>query len=212
MRSLLPPAAALLLLSGCTGMTRQLDREGALIDSPAADWRAVATDADHIRLREWRSTFVAALKAARAAGHGATIVAEGALLVPDAALPGPAIPAGRYACRTIKLGAKQPGLLDYLAYPAFTCQVSGDSGVKELVKRTGSQRPVGRIYPGDPLRGVFLGTLLLGDEDRTLQYGGDTERDMAGFVERIGPRRWRLILPRPAFESKMDVIELVPAS
>jgi hypothetical protein len=44
-----------------------------------------------------------------------------------------------------------------------------------------------------------------------MQYGRDSERDVAGYVERIGPNRWRLIMPRPAFESVMDVMELVPA-
>ena len=51
-----------------------------------------------------------------------------------------------------------------------------------------------------------------GDEARAFQYGRDTQRDIAGFVERIGPNRWRLIMPRPHFESQMDVMELVPAS
>ena len=63
-----------------------------------------------------------------------------------------------------------------------------------------------------PLRQVFLGTLVLGDEARAMQYGRDTERDVAGFVERIGPSRWRLIMPRPHFESQIDVMELVPSS
>ena len=34
---------------------------------------------------------------------------------------------------------------------------------------------------------------------------------MAGLVERIGDNRWRLVLPAPAYESMLDVIELVPA-
>jgi hypothetical protein len=54
--------------------------------------------------------------------------------------------------------------------------------------------------------------LVLADESRALQYGRDTERDVAGYVESIGPNRWRLIMPRPHFESVMDVMELVPAS
>jgi hypothetical protein len=58
---------------------------------------------------------------------------------------------------------------------------------------------------------VFLGTLQLGDEQRALQYGRDRERDMAGVVERIGERRWRLVLPYPHFESTIDIVELVPA-
>jgi hypothetical protein len=34
---------------------------------------------------------------------------------------------------------------------------------------------------------------------------------MIGAVERIGPARWRIALPRPRFESTLDLIELVPA-
>jgi hypothetical protein len=33
---------------------------------------------------------------------------------------------------------------------------------------------------------------------------------MIGLVQRIGDRRWRLVLPRPAHESLLDVIEIVP--
>jgi hypothetical protein len=45
-----------------------------------------------------------------------------------------------------------------------------------------------------------------------MQYGVDPERDVAGFVERVGPERWRLIIPRPYFEPQLEVMELVPAS
>jgi hypothetical protein len=58
---------------------------------------------------------------------------------------------------------------------------------------------------------VFLGTLVLGDESLPVSYGSDRMRDMAGLVERIGDNRWRLVLPAPAYESLLDVIELVPA-
>jgi hypothetical protein len=57
---------------------------------------------------------------------------------------------------------------------------------------------------------VFLGTLVLGDELQFLQYGQDENRDIAGFIERIGPARWRLIMPKPHFESQLDVMELIP--
>jgi hypothetical protein len=67
------------------------------------------------------------------------------------------------------------------------------------------------IFPGDALRQVLLGTLVLGDETRAMQYGRDTDRDVAGYVERIGPNRWRLIQPYPHFESLTDVLELTPA-
>jgi len=62
------------------------------------------------------------------------------------------------------------------------------------------------------VREVFLGTLVLGDEVRASQYGQDELRDVAGYVERIGPQRWRILMPKPHFESQFDVMELVPAT
>ena len=183
-----------------------------IVASPARDWRAVATDADRARLRDWRNAFTSGLAAARAAGHGQAIAREGALLLPDAAIAGGAIPNGVYRCRVIKLGAKSEGMLDYVAYPYFNCRVQQDGSLQSFAKLTGSQRQVGRIYPGDGLRQVFLGTLMLGDEGRAMQYGVDPDRDVAGFVARIGPQRWRMIMPRPHFESQIDVMELVPAA
>jgi hypothetical protein len=83
--------------------------------------------------------------------------------------------------------------------------------MQQLAKLNGSQRQFGLIFPGDLLRQVFLGTLVLGDETRALQYGQDDSRDVVGYVERIGPNRWRLVLPSPHVESQLDVMELVPA-
>ncbi len=201
-------AFALLALAGCNLLTGPRE----IIGSPSSEWRVAATGADRQRLRDWRGAFVEALAKARAAGHGATIAAEGILLDPDAAIGGLAIPNGDYRCRVIKLGAKRPGLLDYVAYPAFNCQIRQERSLQGFAKVSGSQRPVGVIFSGDTMRQVFLGTLVLGDESRAMQYGRDPDRDLAGFVERIGPARWRMILPRPAFESTLDVIELIPTS
>jgi hypothetical protein len=184
----------------------------AIVSTPTTDWRAAATDADRERLHDWRGTFVSALAQARAGGYERMIASEGALLHPDAALGGGPIPNGAYRCRVIKLGAKTPGMLNYVAYPAFACRVGQEHDFQGFAKLTGSQRPVGLIFPGDALRQVFLGTLMLGDEVRAMQYGNDPDRDLAAFVERIGPARWRMVFPRPAFESTLDVIELVPAN
>jgi hypothetical protein len=89
--------------------------------------------------------------------------------------------------------------------------VKQERELQGFAKLTGSQRPIGLIFPGDAVRQVFLGTLVLGDESRAMQYGRDRERDVAGWVERIGPSRWRMLMPAPHFESWMDVMELVPA-
>ncbi|GAA4722975.1 DUF4893 domain-containing protein [Sphingomonas lutea] len=200
-------AFASLAASGCASM----QPPPATAAPPRTNWRVIATDDDRARLRDWRATFIAALDAARRAGHEAEIRREGALLQPDAALPG-AIPNGVYRCRVIKIGAKQPGLLDYISYPAFRCRISPSGMAQSFIKETGSQRQVGLIYPVDQVRQVFLGTLVLGDERGALRYGQDRTRDVAGFIERIGPNRWRMIMPRPHFESQLDVLELVPAS
>lgn len=179
---------------------------------PTSGWRAAATEGDRERLAEWRTAFTRALDQARKSGHGAEIDAEGALLNPDAALGPVPIPNGNYRCRTIKVGAKSEGLLDYIAYPAFNCRIQQEEELQGFAKLTGSQRQVGLIFPDSAIRQAFLGTLELGDEARAMQYGADPDRDVAGWVERVGDRRWRLIMPYPRFESTMDVLELVPAS
>ena len=174
-------------------------------------WRATATDADKERIRGWYNSWQTALTDARAKGFGADIDREGVLLQPMAALPNPHLPAGDYRCRTIKVGAQGRGGLSYIAYGWFRCRVAPEQGLSSLTKLSGSQRPAGLIFPDNLKRQIFLGTLELGDEKMAINYGSDRMRDMAGLVERIGDNRWRLVLPAPAYESMLDVIELVPA-
>jgi hypothetical protein len=176
-------------------------------------WNQVATEDDRRRIREWRTAFVAALEEARGSGFGAQVAREGVLLQPDAALPGARLPAGDYRCRTVKLGSQGEGGLDFVDYPLFRCHVApGPDGLLHFTKLTGSQRPIGRVWDEHDRRQIFLGTMQLGDETRTISYGRDRERNEAGIVERIGERRWRILFPYPHFESTLDVIELVPAS
>ena len=198
-------AVALLSVVFVSACTR--DRPASR-NAVTADWRKVATRSDLSRLYGWRDSFMKGLNAATLGGSAAKIVAEGALLQPDSALEGVALPAGRYRCRTIKLG----GARAYAAYQPFDCTVTDEGEVASLAKLTGSQRPVGLVFDGDVRRQIFLGTLMLGDEKTAIEYGRDPDRDMAGAVERIGPARWRLVLPAPRFESMLDVIELVPVS
>jgi hypothetical protein len=207
MRLLLLPVLAI----ACAGCT-VIEQPQGLIPRWTTAWKEVATADDRERLRDWRKSFTDALDAARKSGHAAEIAREGALLEPDAALGGTPLPNGMYRCRVIKLGAKDQGNLDFVSYPGFTCKVHPTHQVQRLAKLSGSQRYVGLVFTGDAMRQVFLGTLVLGDETRALQYGQDEQRDVAGYVERIGPARWRLIMPKPHFESQLDVMELVPLS
>jgi hypothetical protein len=192
----------------CAGC-KVLEQPSGLIPRWTTAWREVASDDDENRLRDWRKTFIDALAQANTT-NAAEVAKEGRLLDPDAALGFQPMPNGMYRCRVIKLGAKDKGNLNYVAYPAFACRVRAERTLQRLTKVSGSQRYVGLLFPGDAIHQVFLATLALGDERRALQYGQDDTRDVAGFLERIGPDRWRLLMPEPHFESKLDVMELVP--
>lgn len=174
-------------------------------------WEQVITPADRERLRNARDAWIVGLDRARAAAPAA-IAAGGELFDPDHAYPDGALPpAGDYRCRVFKLGAKGTAMADFTAYPAFSCRLDAHGIQRSFEKIDGRQRPVGLIYPRDPARAIFLGTLALESEAKATRYGRDARRDLAGFVERIGDGRWRLVLPYPGFESIIDVIELVPA-
>ncbi len=196
----------LLCLASCAGRDHLSPAKPVL-----ADWHRTITSADMNRLSDWRIAFTNALEKARRAGHADSIAREGVLLDPDAALGDPRPPAGNYHCRVIKLGARASLSQDYVVFPPAGCTITAEDEILSFSKSGGSQRPVGLLFPPDGSRMVFLGTMVLGDERRALEYGRDSARDMVGAFEKIGPGRWRLILPRPSFESMLDVIELVPA-
>lgn len=205
--------ALLLCLAGCGG------RPSPAVAAPpssngfdaAPDWRQLATPGDRDRLRRWYEAWTQALAQARPVA-AADLAAQGSLFTIDAALVDPVPPAGAYRCRTFKLGRKGELGTGFTASGWHACRITVTAeGAAQLVKLTGSQRQVGLLYAADPTRAAFLGTLILGDESRAYGYGADATRDLAGWMERIGPRRWRLVMPYPAFESTLDVLELVPA-
>ena len=175
-----------------------------------ADWRRVATPVDRSRLRSWRGAWIEALAKVRAAGSIAPVEADPALFNPDRALPEPVPPPGAYHCRVVKLGAHGTAMRELTSYPPVDCRIDEANGIVRMYRIGGAQRPVGRLYDDSSSRAVFLGTMMFGDEHRPLPYGKDVNRNLAGYVERIGPHRWRLVLPSPRFESLLDVVEVVP--
>jgi hypothetical protein len=207
MKQIAAAAALAVTLGGCSVYR---EATAARIDA-TANWRQVATDRGRTSLRNWRQAWEDALPEARAVG-AAALDADPVLFDPDRALADPLPPAGKYRCRTYKLGKGGTAVSGFIAYPWQECVLTEEGATRRLQKLTGSQRPTGLIFPDTSARAIFLGVLVLGDESAPLRYGLDADRDMIGYVEHIEPRRWRLVMPYPRFESKLDVIELASAS
>lgn len=191
---------AALVLATATGVAAGRDQ------AREADWRKVATTDDRARLRRWRAAWMEALAAARARDAGTTVAADPALFDPDRAVSDAMLPAGRYRCRTTRLGMAGAARA---SAGWTTCSVAREDGATGF-EIQGTPRIRGRLYADGNARLVFLGTLGLGDERRMIGYGRDTSRDTAGLVERIGARRWRLVLPYPHFGGALDLVEIVP--
>ncbi len=176
-----------------------------------ADWREVASTEDASRLGRLDQAWRLARAEAEDKGFADEVEALGPLVDPNAGLASQLQPPpGSYRCRAIKLGSNSPGGLGYLAYPWFRCTVELTSGGDLiLTKTTGSQRTRGLLYPDSERRLVFIGAQAWGmDETGWPTYGQMPERDQIGVLERIGPERWRLVIPWPRVDSKLEILEL----
>jgi len=175
-------------------------------------WKQVATDADEDRIARLGLAWQEALADAHR-GFADEIHKEGVLLRPRASLARPAPTPGSYNCRLIKLGKASAKSKAYETFKPFFCYVEVEGNLLTIVKQTGSQRPAGRLWEDDDSsRLIFLGSLALGDEQQPLAYGDNPRRDMAGVLDRIGPFKWRLVIPWPQSTSKLDVFELTPVA
>lgn len=178
----------------------------------AANWREVVSAADASNLGRLDQAWRLGRAEAEDKGFASEVESLGPLVDPMAGQSGRLQPApGTYRCRTIKLGSKSEGGLAYLAYPFFRCTVElSPGGDLILTKTTGSQRTRGLLYPDTDNRLVFVGAQAWGlDETGYPAYGQQPERDQVGVFERIGPERWRLVIPWPRVESKLEILELV---
>lgn len=173
-------------------------------------WKAVATAADQDRIARLGLSWQEALGEAKKT-DASEVSKEGKLLLPRSALARPAPTPGSYNCRMIALGKATPKGKAFESFKPFFCYVEVEGDQLTIVKQTGSQRPAGRLWEDDdPNRLIFLGSLALADEDQPLAYGDDPKRNMAGVFERIGAFRWRLVIPWPQADSKLEVFELTP--
>jgi len=202
-------------LAACTTPKKEPPRPVVAAAPPTrADiWQARASAADINRIRRVATAWASGLAEVRTAGFGNEMKVEGKLLDPDAGLPRPAPTPGIYNCRMLKLGREKPRAPAFEKFKPFFCHVGVDGQMFTIIKLTGSQRPAGRMWEDDnPNRLIFLGSLGLGNEEEVRNYGDDPKRDMAGVLQRIGPFKWRLVIPWPQSTSKLDVFELTPVA
>lgn len=176
-----------------------------------ADWRQVVSAADAANLGRLDQAWRLGRAEAEDKGFAEKVEALGPLVDPNAGQAGRLQPSpGAYRCRTVKLGSNAPGGLGYLEYPWFRCTVElTPGGDLVLTKTTGSQRTRGLLYPDTDNRLVFVGAQALGMDETTFpRYGQQPVRDQVGVFERIGSNRWRLVIPWPRVDSKLEILEL----
>ena len=110
--------------------------------------------------------------------------------------------AGRWKCRTTKVG----GVLPMVTYSWFDCTITDDGAGWTLTKTSGSQRTTGRFFTISDTRMVYLGSgSVRGEEPRP--HGAGEASDQVGLVFRSGDATWRIEFPAPYYESKLDILE-----
>lgn len=184
----------------------------AAAQEASADWRQVVAPADAAALGRLDQAWRLGRAEAEDKGFAAQVEALGPLVDPNAGLEGRLQPPpGDYRCRTIKLGSNSPGGPGYLEYPFFACTIElTPGGDLILTKTTGSQRTRGLLYPDTDRRLVYVGAAAWSAQETTYPaYGDERIRDQVGVFERIGSNRWRLVLPWPRVDSKLEILELV---
>lgn len=177
-----------------------------------ADWRKVVSTEDAAALGRLDQAWRLGRAEAEDKGFAAEVEALGPLVDPNAGQAGRLQPPpGAYRCRAIKLGTNSPGGPGYLEYPFFRCTIELSAGGDLiLTKITGSQRTRGLLYPDTDRRLIFVGAQAWSMEETTFpRYGEQRIRDQVGVFERIGSERWRLVLPWPKVDSKLEILELV---
>ena len=118
--------------------------------------------------------------------------------------------AGKWKCRTIKMG----GIAPLVVYTPFDCVFEIAAGGFTFEKLSGSQRTKGSIQLRDG-RAIYVGVGFAAgqtppayaDLPEDFTSDGDIQTQVAVF-ERISPTRARLLFPSPAVESDFDILEL----
>ena len=161
----------------------------------------IMTAADKARLAAYAETRKAALLEAKAGAPGEVSKLDALVAKPEMPFSGIEM-LGNWQCRTIKVG----GLLPLIYYDWFKCRITEDTLGWLLEKTSGSQRTTGRFYDESERRLIYLGSFFIAG-DKPNPYGSGPETDQVGYAYRSGEQEWRIELPAPYYESKLDILE-----
>ena len=160
------------------------------------------TPADRIRLNNYAQTRQQAIAEARSGGEAGELAQLETILAKRVQSFAGFDMTGNWQCRTIKTG----GQLPLVIYGWFKCRVTDDGSGWKLEKISGSQRTTGRFYDESDRRLIYLGSQYV-NEEKPKPYGSGAETDQVGYAFRTGPKEWRIELPAPHYESKLDILE-----
>lgn len=162
----------------------------------------IITQADRQRLARYEATRTEALAEAKAGGSPAEYQALATTLAK------PHLPinsldlTGNWQCRTTKAGNLSP----LVVYGWFRCRVTDDGSGWVLEKLSGSQKTKGRFYTDSETRLTYLGAGYVNDQPAP-KYGLGPKSDQVGYAFATGSKEWRIELPAPEYESKLDILE-----
>ncbi|QKC96438.1 DUF4893 domain-containing protein [Mesorhizobium sp. NZP2298] len=159
------------------------------------------TPADKARLDQYGETRKAALAEAKAGNPDEVKQLDALLAKPLVSFSDKDL-TGNWKCRTIKAG----GLSPLVIYGWFKCKVTDDGSGWRLEKISGSQRTQGRFFDDNEKRAIYLGSGSV-NNDRAKPYGSGPQADQVGYAFRTSASEWRIELPAPYYESKLDIIE-----
>lgn len=210
MRRVVIVAAALAGLAGC--QTPRPAAPSVVVETTpqVATWRTILTPVDLDRLQRADQAWTRALADARRAGFNRRITSEGDLFDAQAALPRATLPPGSYRCRAFRFGGGSGRSSAFGSQGPFFCYVGVEGAILSFTQQTGTRRPGGYVYDDTDIRQVFIGAVATGQQVPPA-YGATPQRDVAGHVERVGPFRYRLVMPWTAAGATLEILELVPA-
>ncbi|MBS0477877.1 MAG: DUF4893 domain-containing protein [Proteobacteria bacterium] len=199
-------ALSMMILTGCaTTEVKPVPPAPVAADPAPTGWRATASAVDRSRVDALPGLWKEALGQVPARLR-TKVVAEGALLEPDAAQTLPELSPGSYLCRLIRLGGQR----GYDSFKPDFCYITGEGDKRSFTKQTGTILPGGWLFADTDKRQIFLGTNRPTAAGIAAPYGANPARDVAAVIERVAPFRWRMVVPHGSGGAVLDIYELVP--